>query len=298
MPLRKSLEVFLWKVRLFLKRMVVILFGKRTSILTDEQFNKLIFMIVFAKKPDLVRPRTFNEWVCFRKTRSEEIEKWRFTDKYEVRDFVRESIGDKYLIKCLGIYNSFDSIDFNELPSAFVMKCTHGSSYNMIVRDKQQLRTNKCRKQFQKWLSRNYYFEGREKNYIKIIPRIMIEDFLNPKGFLDEYKLFCFFGSVKFVQHNRCIKGARCSNIYDNQWKYIDVKYGYPNFRELGLPEDKKILIRLAEELAKPFDFVRVDLYVADGKVYFSELTFNPGGGFVPFNPKRYDELFGRFFQE
>ena len=113
---------------------------------------------------------------------------------------------------------------------------------------------------------------------------------------LDEYKLFCFKGKVRFIQHNREINGKRFANIYSDSWEKINVMYGYPHFECKNLPENRNEMSEAAEKLASPFDFVRVDLYNVDGRIIFSELTFHPGGGLVEFIPSKYDEDFGRFF--
>ena len=147
---------------------------------------------------------------------------------------------------------------------------------------------------FTVFLKENFYYKDREKNYKLIRPRIMCDAFLAPAdGQLEEYKLFCFKGKVGFIQHNKQIDGARYDNIFDPNWNILPVKYGYNGFEGDAVPHNGAELIQIAEKLAAPFDFVRVDLYNVDGRIVFSELTFHSGGGLIPFYPAEYDRKFG-----
>lgn len=123
----------------------------------------------------------------------------------------------------------------------------------------------------------------------------MCDEFLRPEnGELEEYKLFCFKGKVGFIQHNKQINGKRYDNIFDSAWELLPVKYGYDGFENDAKPINGDELIYVAEKLADPFEFVRVDLYNVDGKIIFSELTFHSGGGLIPFRPREYDRKFGK----
>ena len=101
-------------------------------------------------------------------------------------------------------------------------------------------------------------------------------------------------GHVGFIQHNKQINGKRYSNIFDKEWKLLPVQYGYTGFDNDEKPENGEELIKVAEDLANIFEFVRVDLYNIDGRIIFSELTFHSGGGLIPFYPKEYDREFGK----
>ena len=283
------------KARILLKVMAMKFFEKFPNLISDQGHSKLLFRIMFGYPLDLEHPKTMNEYICATKIRDEKLEYWRYTDKYEVRKYVEDTIGDKYLNEVLGVYHSFDEIDFDTLPSAFALKATHGSSYNVIVPDKQQLDCAAAKKKFDKWLKENFYYKDREKNYKLIEPRIMCDAYLCPTdGELEEYKLFCFRGKVGFIQHNKAVGGNRHSNIFSPSWELMDVKYGYEGYPNDEKPECGDELISMAEKLAQPFEFVRVDLYHVDGKIIFSELTFHSGGGLVPFAPKEYDREFGK----
>lgn len=290
----------IWKIAVhkfkILARVVTTKFFMRfPQLISDEKHAKLLFWIMFGYRLDIQNPQTMNEYICATKIRDEKLDYWRYTDKYEVRKYVAGAAGEQYLNEVVGIFDRFEDIDFDKLPDAFAMKATHGSSYNVIVPDKSKLDIPAAQKKFGKWLKENFYYKDREKNYKLIQPRIMCDAFLTPKdGQLEEYKLFCFKGKVGFIQHNKQIGGARYDNIFDRDWNLLPVKYGYDGFPDDAAPDNGAELIAVAEKLAAPFPFVRVDLYNVDGRIVFSELTFHSGGGLIPFQPKEYDREFGK----
>lgn len=267
---------------------------KFPGLISDKNHSKLLYFVMFGRIPNLENPVTMNEYICSTKISDEKLEYAKYTDKYEVRKYVSQMIGDEYLNKIFGIYDSFDEIDFSNYPQKFAMKATHGSSYNIIVTDINSFDKKEAKQKFDIWLKENFYLKDREKNYKNIKPRIMCDEFLEPKsGELEEFKLFCFNGKVGFIQHNKQINGKRYDNIYNPNWGKMDVKYGYNNFENDILPNNRNELIRVAEKLAQSFKFVRVDLYDVDERIIFSELTFHSGGGLIPFQPKEYDYKFG-----
>lgn len=283
------------KIKIAVKVLLMRFFERFPRLISDEQHSKMLFRVMFGYTPDLRHPKTMNEYICASKISDEKLGYDIYTDKYEVRNYVRETLGDRYLNEVAGIYDSFDDIDFDSLPDAFAMKATHGSSYNIIVADKSRLDRAAAKKKFDRWLGENFYYKDREKNYKNIKPRILCDAFLRPlDGQLEEYKLFCFRGKVGFIQHNKQIGGKRFDNIFDAQWNLLPVKYGYEGFPGDSKPENGDELVAAAEKLAAPFELVRVDLYNVDGRIVFSELTFHSGGGLIPFEPKEYDREFGK----
>ena len=283
------------KIRILARVIVTKFFWRFPSLISDKNHARLLFWIRFGYQFDFEHPKTMNEYIAVSKISDAKIAYWKYTDKYEVRSYVRDVIGDQYLNDVIGVYDSFDAIDFDRLPDAFAMKATHGSSYNIIVSDKSKMDKAAAKKKFDRWLKENFYYKDREKNYRDIKPRIMCDAFLRPAdGQLEEYKLFCFRGKVGFIQHNKQIDGRRYDNIFDAQWNILPVKYGYDGFPGDSKPQNGDELVAIAERLAAPFELVRVDLYNVDGRIVFSELTFHSGGGLIPFEPREYDREFGK----
>lgn len=289
-----------YKVRLGLKVMFQKAFGHRTELVDDKKFNEILFWIMFGRKANFESPSTFSEYVCARKLRDDAYEFSPYTDKYEARKYVEATVGAEYLNECYGVYNSFDEIDFDSIPDRFALRGTHGSGYNIIVTDKNSFDKIDAAKKFKKWLSKNYYYKCRERNYKNIMPRISCDKYLECQKYdgLPELKVFCFGGKAKFICYNLCKDGKTLTNMYDSNWNYLDIQKGYGHFDDKTVPSNAEEIIRIAEKLADPFEFVRVDLYNVDDKIIFSELTFFTGGGFVPFNPPKYDEEFAKFFKE
>ena len=200
-----------------------------------------------------------------------------------VRDYIASLGYGDLLVPIYGVYDRFDDIDFDKLPDSFVLKTTHSSQWNLLVRNKKDLDLPAVRKQFNKWLKKDYGKYTMERHYSPIKPQIIIEQFLGDTVTLPtEYKIHVFNGVAKnlYVVTGRGTD-IRYTNLYIdwspfdgsqfNGWKKADVCPPRPeNFDEM---------VRIAEEISKPFPFVRADFYEVDGKIYFSEMTFTPAKG-------------------
>ena len=200
-----------------------------------------------------------------------------------VRDYLKDNGLEDLLIKTYGVYDKFDDIDFDKLPNQFAMKCAHGCAMNYICFDKSKIDINALRKQFNKWLKTNYGKKTVELHYSKIKPQIIIEELMLEEGKLPtEYKIHVYNGKAKnmYVVTSRGID-IRYNNYYID-WTPFDgsqfngwQKTDYP----LKKPSNWSKMVEVAELLASPFPFVRVDLYNINGKIYFSEMTFTPAKG-------------------
>ena len=288
-----------WKGKILLKKIIAYLFAEKTSLMDDETYTKLVYRIIFNRKLNLDAPKTYNEYLSAIKLKLDPKEYRQYADKYDARTYVAATVGDKYLNRVLGIYDSFDDIDFSSLPDAFALKCTHGSGFNVIVEDKNKLDVPAAKRKIDAWMKKNYYYPMREKQYRDIKPRIMCDEYLSPEDGspLNEVKLYCIKGTVRFIMDNHEKNGSRYSNVYDRAWNRLDVTYGFPGDDRFGVPENAEELVEVAEKLAKPFTFVRVDLYNIDHRIVFSELTFCPAGGMTPFVPDSFDYEMGKYFE-
>lgn len=200
-----------------------------------------------------------------------------------VREYVEDRGYGASLIPIHGLYNHFNEIDFAHLPSAFVMKSTHACAYNVIVRDKANLDLIPLKKRFEKWLKTNYGEKALELHYAPIKPQIIIEKYIGEVDSLPvEYKIHVFNGQARsmYVVTGRGVD-IRYNNYYID-WRPFDGSQfnGWKKRDEpIPIPENWIEMVKMAEDLAKPFPFVRVDLYNIDGKIYFGELTFTPAKG-------------------
>ena len=216
-----------------------------------------------------------------------------------VREYVKEKGFESNLIEIHGIFDRFDDININELPNQFAMKCTHACAFNYICFDKTKMDVPALRKKFNKWLKTNYGKKTVELHYAKIKPQIIVEKLMLQDGKLPtEYKIHVFNGKARnmYVVTSRGVD-IRYNNYYIdwtpfdgsqfNGWKKTD----YP----LKKPDNWDEMVKFAEELAKPFPFVRVDLYSIDNKVYFSEMTFTPAKGTLILDDDRCDFEMGEW---
>lgn len=232
---------------------------------------------------DIDNPKTFNEKIQWMKLYDSTPEKTRLADKYLVRDWVKEKIGEEYLIPLLGVWDKFDDINFDELPEKFVLKCNHGSAYNIIVTNKYELDFEKTRKKINDWMNENFAFKyGFELHYKDISRKIIAEQYIEtPDNDLKDYKFLCFSGEPKYIWVDKDRYTQHKRNIYDLNWNLLDKKINtkYSNFSPCEKPYNLDKMLDFARILSKDFNFVRVDFYENKGKLYFGEMTFTTSSG-------------------
>jgi hypothetical protein len=248
------------------------------------------------KPLDLNCPSTFNEKINWLKVYHRFQGGHLLADKFTVRDFVTKTIGEQYLVPILGVYEEAEAIDFDSLPSSFVMKATHGSGWNIVCDDKSSLDQDAARRRLSEWLKYNYYYAGREWQYRDCKPRIICEEYLGGVSGppLLDYKFFCFHGVPLYIQVDidRYTKHTR--NFYDVRWKRQPFSVLFPqSTREVEMPSQLDTMLDIARRLSAEMAFSRVDLYYQDGRILFGEITFHPGGGCEPFFPPEYDLKLG-----
>ncbi len=228
---------------------------------------------VTKKSFDIENPKTFNEKIQWMKIYDNDPLKTQLSDKYLVREWVKEKIGEKYLIPLYGVWNSFDEINFNLLPEQFVLKTNHGCGYNIIVKNKTELNIRKTKKKINKWMKINYaFFSGFEFQYLNIKRKIIAEKYLeNFDGDIYDYKVFCFNGKAESIMFLNDRKRHLKMSFYDLNWNKLNYVYSYPLNKDIfPKPKNLKLLIELAEKLAEGFPHVRVDFYILnDGSIKF-----------------------------
>ncbi|PEB46638.1 glycosyl transferase [Bacillus thuringiensis] len=271
---------------------------KMFRAIPDANYLQLKYKLIMGRKLNLKNPKTFNEKLQWLKLNDRRAEYTMLVDKYEVRQYIKETIGEEYLIPLLGVYNNFDEIDFDVLPNKFVLKPNHTSGDVFICRDKSKINYRELKSEVDKWLQREYYWLHREWPYKNVKPKIVCEKYMVDESGVDlkDYKFMSFNGEVRcsFVGLNRQSETGLNIDFYDLEWKLMPFERHYPNSGiKLEKPQNYKKMIEFAELLSRELPFVRVDFYEINGKVYFGELTFYPGSGFEEFTPESYDELLG-----
>lgn len=214
-------------------------------------------------------------------------------DKYTVRKYLEDLGYGDLLNDILVVYESMDQFNLDKLPKSFVLKASHSSGWNLVVKDKNKVNWSIWKKHMQYWLTHDIEWNGREWHYGEMKPRIVCEKYLEDKsGGLMDYKFYCFNGEPKFMQLNvdRGLATA-IQNYYDLDWKLLPFGKTHahnPNIHP-EKPEHFGMMVTLARELSKPFPYVRMDFYEANGKIYFGEFTFFPCSGMPDFKPAEWD---------
>lgn len=270
---------------------------------SDEAFLKRCYKARMKKALNLENPQTFNEKLQWLKLYNRKPIYTTMVDKHDVKAYVAERIGEEYIIPTLGVWDSFDEIDFDALPNQFVLKCTHDSGGLVICKDKACLDFEKARKKIEKSLKRDFFSSGREWPYKNVKPRIIAEQFMEDPETqeLRDYKFFCFDGVVKalYVASDRQTPGEEV------KFDFFDADYNHLNFRNVhknakvcpAKPKRFELMKELAAKLSAGVPHLRVDFYEVNGKVYFGEFTFFHMCGWTPFQPEEWDYTFGNWLQ-
>lgn len=245
-------------------------------------------------------PKTYNEKLQWSKLYDATPLKGMLSDKYAVREYIADKLGEEYLIPLLGKYDSFDEIDIDALPERFVLKTNHGSGYNLIVKDKSLVDWKAAKKNFDRWLKIDFgYSSWFQLHYSFIKPCIIAEKYMEYKGELLDYKFACFDGKVHFVWVDIGRFTNHRRNIYDRNWNLMPYYQEYKSDPEAKIekPVNFEKMIEFAEKLSEGFAHVRVDFYEVDGQIYFGELTFTSENGKGHFHPVEIDREWGDLFK-
>lgn len=270
--------------------------------LPDRPCLLLLYRAKMGRRLRLTQPRRFTEKIQWLKLYDRNPLNTRIADKYAVREYISDRVGGEYTVPLVGIWNTFDEIDFDRLPGQFVLKTTHDCGGIFICKDKSSLDAHAAKEKLERRLRRNCYRYYREWAYKNIRPRIIAEEYLEDdsgRG-LTDYKFMCFNGHPKWVAvcTGREIDGRRLKvDVFDMQWQSLEGKIGYKNYPTSGLtlerPKSFDRMIELCGILARPFPFVRVDCYNTRGRIYVGELTLYPAAGYLKFQPEELDETIG-----
>ncbi len=258
------------------------------SIVDDAEYVGRQYRYYTGRDLDLGVPETFNEKIQWLKLYDRRGSYTQMVDKHEAKRYVAREAGEEYTVPTLGVFQSFDEIDFGRLPDQFVLKCTHDSGSVVACREKSRFDRAGAKRVLEPALERNYYWRHREWPYKNVRPRIIAEKYLEePGGELKDYKFFCFDGKAELIQVDFDRFSGHKRNLYTTDWEYVDAVIKYPNSPEKKIARPQKLgeMVRLAEKLSRGIPHVRVDLYCVGRQIYFGEFTFHHGGGYEEFTP-------------
>ncbi len=298
------------KVRKALRHPVgttIVLSGyEKFKFIPDETYLNIMFKFYMDKKLDLNNPRSYNEKLQWLKLHDRKPEYTIMVDKVRVRELVAQKIGAQYLIPLVGVWDNQEDIDFDKLPNRFVLKCNHNSGLGMcICKDKSKLDYARVRNELKKGLSENYYYLGREWPYKDVPRKIICEKFMVDESGeeLRDYKVLCFNGEPKLIElHRGRFTDHQTQDYYDVNWnktaitQNIAAHYG-ASTDIAPRPSTLEEMLELSRIMSADIPMVRMDWYSVNGKLYFGEMTFFDGSGFVPYDKEEDDLLIGSWIR-
>lgn len=280
------------------------IFIELLRLLPDKIYLSLKYLNAFGRFPNWKNPQTFTEKLQWLKLYNRKPEYTTMVDKYAVKEFVANIIGEEYIIPTLGVWDKPEDIDWDSLPNQFVLKTTHGGGGEGVVicKDKASFNRKEAIRLLNESLNTDLYVIGREWPYKDVPKRIIAEKFMAPEKSPDsvlkssellDYKFFCFDGEPRFLYISD--SPSHSLAFLNTDWTLTD--FGRDDYHPLNKipekPENLEEMLAIARKLSAGIPHVRVDLYNIDKHIYFGELTLYTGSGYIPFNPKEYDEKLG-----
>lgn len=271
------------------------------NFVPDSVYLKWFFRAEMGYELNLKNPSTFNEKLQWLKLHDRQPLYTMLADKLAVRKYISQTVGAGYLIPLIGKWRSAQTIDFDRLPERFVLKCNHDSNSVIICRSRAEFQAEAARKILAERLGRNAFYGGREWPYKNIAPFVIAEKYMTDENqpALTDYKFFCFNGEAKFLYVSTGLENHSTASIsfFDLDWNRLP--FSRQDYREyegdLKKPSRFDKMVELANFFAKDIKspFIRVDMYEINGRVYFSEFTFTPCCGMLPFKPPEWDAKIG-----
>lgn len=268
----------------------------------DSWYLSILYAIIHHRKLNLKNPQRFSEKIQYYKIYYKEPMMIPLTDKYEVRQYVIKKIGGGYLNKLYQICDNAKEINFSLLPEKFVIKTTDGGNGDnvFICRDKKSLDRGEVIKRINGWRNKKYASITREFAYGNAKSRIIVEEYLDDSnsidGSLNDYKFLCFNGKCEYFWVDKDRYTGHKRAWFDSNLNFLSETKNAYDIAHVTLPENIVDMIKLAEILANPFPFARIDFYNINGRIIFGEITFYPGSGFEPFYPDSFDYELGQKF--
>lgn len=286
-----------------IKYSVAMLLG---AIWSEEHYAKWFYKLYTKRTLDLENPTRFDEKLWWLKLNNRDPMLTVCSDKYAVREYVRECGYQDILIPQIDVLDDIRKLNLDNYKEEVVIKCNHNSGghifYNPLKpADRKELRFAKKRLGY--IFKHNQFVLSHEWNYKNIPRKILVEKVIrDKKGRLPlDYKFMCFDGEPKLlfldlglINDDQSYNHHYPRNIYDMGFKLLPVRESRPNAScAVEKPQNFEIMVEIARKLSKPFPHCRVDLYNLDGKIYFGEMTFYHGGGCNDIQPEEWDLKMG-----
>ena len=293
----KKIFKFLFNMKYYL------IYWNRFKGLSEKQERYILekqFKWALGYDLNLDNPKSFNEKIQWLKLYDRNPLMTICADKYKVREYIKEKIGEEYLIPLLGVWDKPEDIDFDSLPNQFVLKVNWGSGQNIIVKDKKTFDKEDARKKFKKWLKTDYAFtNGFELHYSAIKPKRIAEIYIEAvDAAAIDYKFICCDGEpILCWVTNKYLDVHKRSFYRMPNWDLLNVelKDGGAELDTQGVPRPQKLeeMLDIAKTLSKGFPLVRVDLYLIENDIYFGEMTFTSASGAAALYPDKWNYILG-----
>lgn len=267
--------------------------------MSDKAYLRVVFHGEMGKRLNLSNPQTYNEKLQWLKLYDRNPDYVKLVDKYRVREYIKNTIGEEYLIPLLGVWERAEEIDFDKLPNQFVLKCNHDSGSIIVCRDKSRFDVAGAISKLNKCLKIGTYSFGREWPYKDVKPCIIAEKYMEDADTqeLRDYKFFAFDGEIRavFIASDRQNENKPTAfDFFDMEFNHLNIINGHPMAdKTIEKPKNFDEMRQLSSKLSKGIPHVRVDFYEVNGKTYFGEMTFYHHSGFTPFEPEEWDYTFG-----
>lgn len=270
-------------------------------ILPKKTLSGIYYRILVHAKLNLDNPKTLNEklqWLKLFYFPNDALAV-KCTDKYQVREYIENKGYGEYLTGLIGVWERVEDVEWDKLPDKFVIKCTHGCAYNILCKDKSAFDFEDAKRKLAKWLKEDFSAFNVEPHYGKIKPRrIIAEEYLG--DVIVDYKFFCFNGKPEFFYVSSDLihdRQAEMGFFEMDGTKIPLVRDDYKDIGNLKMPDCLPQMIEAAKVLSADFPFVRVDFFLIGDSFKFAELTFSPASGYMPINPKEYDNKWGAMLE-
>lgn len=283
----------------------LLLFCEWLGTVNPEALVKLRYFARFKKRLNLDNPETLNEKILYLSLRTDTALWTTCSDKYEVRDYIKNQGLEDILIPLLGVWENVEDFDINQLPEQFILKANHGCGDVKVCRSKSSFDVQSVKAYYKGILAKQYGSLEGGHHYMRIKPRLIAEQLLQNdplsqqySSSIIDYKFWCFNGKASFIM--TCANRKEHSldlMLYDREWKaypeYMNYGGEYPKCDVIPKPKEFEKMLQIAEHLAKPFPILRVDLYNINGQIYFGEMTFTSLGGLMNYYTPEFQKLAG-----
>ena len=284
----------------FINRIFWMFINRTYKLWPDSLWLRFVYWQRLHRRLNLRNPRRFSEKLNWLKLHDRNPLYSILVDKYEVKQYIKDVLGEQMVIPSYGVWDHFDDIDFNKLPDKFVLKCTHDSGRFCICKDKTKFDIQSAKSKLEKSMNNNFFWWTREWPYKNVKPRIIAEKFMEEGDgdALTDYKFFCFNGEPRMMYISKDVSADPRTDFFDMDWNHLPFRLKDPHADVLpSKPSKFEEMREIARVLSKGVPHVRVDMYVINNQIYFGEMTFFHNSGIFSVTPDEWDYKIGEWLE-